>query len=620
MSGLKRTDELLLRDLKAAVDTHGLDSLSEDDQLVFSLLNDRYDKFLDEGLKKLRGTPSQKRGLLSSIFNRGPQVPSSERRKARMSMAASTGLTSPQVAPSDAPSGVTNDSMVNGLQMTNGSFFVGNDSMAAAPAAALDGAAGSGGGDPADATPMSPPRAHVPTPTVDPTVWFASPVGDQEYLGKHWNWVLPNLVVGAIPFAAPTRDTPGHLSELNEQCQRRQSRITSVISCLGLDEPVGPDGFATAKEWESILSVSTFVHAPIPRERDAVLVHYEDEDSSAGEAVEAQPDIEGLPPIRKVTLETLTLFEDVLAACKHITDKTTDPTTAEISEMVRFKVGGGKKAGANTPPQGGVPTGSFGAAGSFASDGSDPSPPLPMPTLSPTAEGATTTNDGSGATPTVMMGVVVREDSTSPVHQHHDPANVMQASTTSSIGDASSAVLSGSIVAPPPPPSLASNSSTFIPPPHLSTGISSDVSSSPMRAASPTSMGSPLQSVKRRLGGDQHHHSGRKASVVVGPRSVAYLHCKAGCARSYIIATAYLISQHGRTHEEADKFMRCMRTQFNPSENQIAFLKAFEEFVSRPYVRPPSVEEERYQQVLADILSLSPEMRMRLLSDVEKLT
>lgn len=192
MSGLKREDEYRLKELTQLVEEKGRSNLSEEQQLLLQLLEDRYNKFLDEGLRKLREAASPS---------------SSSAKSPRGFRLFSSGRASPRVA---------DERSETGDPPNDGSF----------------------------SSPLVPPPQAA---------------------GKLWTWVLDHLVVGGIPYASQTTDTPGHLCELNEQCFQRRARIAAVVSCLDVEEST-PPGFAVAKDWEQQLSTNTFFYvACIPR-------------------------------------------------------------------------------------------------------------------------------------------------------------------------------------------------------------------------------------------------------------------------------------------------------------------------------------------------------------------
>lgn len=62
MSSLTRDDEHKLKEYNRRVADEGLDSLSEDDQLWYSLLQDRYDRFLEEGMRIMKAEAAKESG------------------------------------------------------------------------------------------------------------------------------------------------------------------------------------------------------------------------------------------------------------------------------------------------------------------------------------------------------------------------------------------------------------------------------------------------------------------------------------------------------------------------------------------------------------------------------
>ncbi len=220
MSGLKREDEYRLKQLQQQAADEGRQNMLEDDQLLLLLLEDRYNKFLDEGLKKLRESSpkSPPRGLsriFSSTIGRPRQAADSE---AKQGSSPAASASSTPVANHADGAALSNDS--------NLSFSTKN------------GAGGSSSGF---------------------TLASSAPI---QASGKHWTWILENLVVGAIPYAAPTPDTPGHLCELVEQCFQRKSQVAAVVSCMDIDEAT-PAGFAVTKDWETFLNTNTFLHCSV---------------------------------------------------------------------------------------------------------------------------------------------------------------------------------------------------------------------------------------------------------------------------------------------------------------------------------------------------------------------
>jgi hypothetical protein len=257
MSGLKREDEYRLKELTQLVEERGRENIDEDQLLQLLLLEDRYNKFLDEGLRKLReaASPQSPRNSFRSLF---------------------AGKGSPK--------------------------------MTAAPTS-----------DSIDATTLD---INAPSPLLPPV----------QASGKHWTWILDTLVIGAVPYASQTTDTPGHLCELNEQCYQRKSRISAVVSCLDVEEPL-PAGFALAKDWETQLSVNTFFHvACIPSgEGDSGRLTADQialdlspsgpskkaaaplDDSAAVDDEIVEPDAEVMSP-----LPSNPAFEEIIAVCQNV--------------------------------------------------------------------------------------------------------------------------------------------------------------------------------------------------------------------------------------------------------------------------------------------------------------
>lgn len=277
MSGLKREDEYRLKELTQLVEEKGRANLDEDQLLMLQLLEDRYNKFLDEGLRKLReaASPQSPRQSFRSLFSGGRGSPKTN--------AAPTG-----------------DSL-------DGSTLDLNRS---------------------DLTPLTPPL---------------------QASGKLWTWVLDQLVIGAVPFASQTTDTPGHLCELNEQCYQRRSRVAAVVSCLDVEEPV-PAGFAQAKDWETQLSVNTFFHvACIPSGEGASGALTADQiamdlSPSGPSKARASPPSEGNDTIsegieeEEVTpLPSNPAFEEIISVCQNVAKLIGQETPAGIFK----KEGGG---------------------------------------------------------------------------------------------------------------------------------------------------------------------------------------------------------------------------------------------------------------------------------------
>lgn len=178
MSGLTRSDEDRLKEIVQRRDTVGLD---ETEELELSVLEERYNRFLLEGLKKLRES--------------SPTVPSSS---------GSGSFRSPR------------GSFTNLIKRVT-----------------------------------SPIRGKPTAP--------AETDGDEI---KHWSWILPRLVLGAIPSVENTSDKSAHLLGFKEECQQRRVTCGLVVSCIESDDAVAL--FAQPRDWEEVLGVMSFVHFPLP--------------------------------------------------------------------------------------------------------------------------------------------------------------------------------------------------------------------------------------------------------------------------------------------------------------------------------------------------------------------
>ena len=58
-------------------------------------------------------------------------------------------------------------------------------------------------------------------------------------------------------------------------------------------------------------------------------------------------------------------------------------------------------------------------------------------------------------------------------------------------------------------------------------------------------------------------------------KGVAYIHCKAGVGRSWMVLMCYLTTYGGRTYDNAYNLVRSTRTHINPSDTQEQFVKDF---------------------------------------------
>lgn len=257
MSGLKREDEYRLKELTQLAEEIGRSALSDDDHLNLLLLEDRYNKFLDEGIRKLREAASPRSpkggsgGGIRGLFGRSSSISS----KAPVNN-NSGDLTAAAGAASESP---VADDLDSSQRRLDGSPVSAGASLLVAP-----------------------PQSS----------------------GKLWTWAFDYLIVGGIPYASPTTDTPGHLSDLHEQCFQRRSAIAAVVSCLDVEEPV-PNGFAVAKDWEVQLSTNTFFHVTcIPAGAPPA-------GESEGAATSPTSNVEAAPVVNQA-------FEELISVCQNV--------------------------------------------------------------------------------------------------------------------------------------------------------------------------------------------------------------------------------------------------------------------------------------------------------------
>lgn len=59
------------------------------------------------------------------------------------------------------------------------------------------------------------------------------------------------------------------------------------------------------------------------------------------------------------------------------------------------------------------------------------------------------------------------------------------------------------------------------------------------------------------------------------PKRCAYIHCKAGVGRSWMVLMCYLTTHGGRSFQNAEQLIRMTRTFVNPSDSQTQFVKDF---------------------------------------------
>lgn len=110
--------------------------------------------------------------------------------------------------------------------------------------------------------------------------------------------------------------------------------------------------------------------------------------------------------------------------------------------------------------------------------------------------------------------------------------------------------------------------------------------------------------------------------AIVHKGECVYVHCKAGLGRSWCVVMCYLIAQRNMTLGEAESMLCVLRPTMVPSDPQRAFVVAFEDHIrtQRAPLAPKAQDEERYYKLLADLLSLPPQYRTRLVRDLEQLT
>ncbi|KEG12971.1 hypothetical protein DQ04_01291010 [Trypanosoma grayi] len=208
MSGLRREDERKLKELNDLCERVGRRNLPEDDQLCMLYLEDRYNHFLEEGMRKLRSECdfSRPKGI-GQLFTGASKMNSSRR-----------GHRERNIAP-------------NSKNTTTGT------------------------------------RSGGVVKPVPAALEHSSAASSRETLGKLWTWVLEDVVVGGIPRAGPHEDGAGHLLELWRQCRARGGTALSVVSCLELDESI-PHGFAVLKDWEQFTGTVDYYFVPfIPPEK-----------------------------------------------------------------------------------------------------------------------------------------------------------------------------------------------------------------------------------------------------------------------------------------------------------------------------------------------------------------
>ncbi|RNF06515.1 hypothetical protein TraAM80_04021 [Trypanosoma rangeli] len=210
MSCLRREDELKLKELTELAAAVGRQNLPEDDQLVMLYLEDRFNRFLEEGLRRLRGeSDGGKATGLSNLF-RTKLMTSLPRRVHSVKL--------PESQPPNANKNLHGEERsLDAIVRTPNERFV-----------------------------TSPPRPAA---------------------GKLWTWVLDDLAVGGVPHSDTKEDGAGHMLELWRQCLARGGSMLLVVSCLEVGEVI-PPGFATLQDWERFPGVVDYYSVPfIPPEK-----------------------------------------------------------------------------------------------------------------------------------------------------------------------------------------------------------------------------------------------------------------------------------------------------------------------------------------------------------------
>ena len=214
MSGLSRDDENWRNSLLKRQSEPDGNPLTEAEELWLSILNDRYEKFLEEGLQAMKSQlPSSKGGptfastmkeSVSSFFGR-----------------VGKGMKFATLSPDGSPTG---DSFSSGYNNVNNNNSIQDF------------------------------ETEPPHPTA-----------------KHWSWIIKDkLIVGGIPLADPhITDPSGHIRGVRAQCKERGVKIGLVVSCIDTHGELSREGdrldsFAKPKDWEKHLSVSCFAELALP--------------------------------------------------------------------------------------------------------------------------------------------------------------------------------------------------------------------------------------------------------------------------------------------------------------------------------------------------------------------
>ena len=545
MSRLTREDEHRLNEYNRRVkEEGGLDSLSEDDQLWFSLLTNRYEKFLDVGMRIMNAAAQKERPQKASEKEKESSSGGGGGLLGFLANVGGGSYSGSKKAPTATPM-ASSSNAANGIRSPPAQH---NNSSSLGPQSGPHHGGAGDADDEADllGSPYASQRASSPFNTSNGTNCGAfghppPPAPADEFPSTHWTWIQENLVVGALPFAGSGAgnaavgqggggggtcgDTTGHVLDLSEQCLRRYSRVALVVSCMEIDESA-PAGFcADGKDWEGAglgngngSAAVSFISVPLPKDPNQ--------------------------PIPKA------MIQDVISAC------------AQISAISHANMRGGG-GGTNPLMSGSVHGSPIGARSGGGVGGA---------------------SGGSGAS---LDGAV---DGT---------ADATTVPSGGSFGNRESIAFASGADCPSPSASTSQYSASTPTP-------------TPAPSSSPSRV-SIVGGALRRLTQAHSRQPERK--------KVAYVHCKAGAQRCYVVAACYLMSQHARSPDEVERFLRGLRPAFRPSAAQLEFVKAFGEYIARPLVlQPRSDDEERYQTVLAEVLSLSVRSRERLLRDLEKLT
>lgn len=278
-SGLSRDDEHLRKALIARQKSHEA-PLSEAEELWLSLLNDRYEKFLDEGLQAMRAhLPREKGGggwshgsstsnsNSSSSSSGSPSVAkavTSFLSKLRGNVTSSALSTqTPQKKP---PTGDGSESP--GVTSSSFAMYDNDDSSVAAGGIFEDVITSPGnfaGGNNNNNNSSEVPHRSA----------------------CHWSWVLNRLVVGAVPLADPSvTDPSAHLKGLRGQCKERGIQIGLVVSCIDFHAEMSRAGerleqFASPRDWDSMMGVSTFRELALPEDPLCMIEDVKPEDTIA---------------------------------------------------------------------------------------------------------------------------------------------------------------------------------------------------------------------------------------------------------------------------------------------------------------------------------------------------